>query len=360
MSTKESIAKILKTSNDFVSGEELAQKCGVSRASIWKAVKALESEGWLIDAVTNRGYKIKAEPDHVTSEGISGFLKELGADFSFVLGTDSIDSTNSEAKRRAAEAGAFRNESGELTPSGKNLHKALFAAGQQTAGRGRMGRPFVSPPNTGVYFTVIYSPKKGVQNPALLTAAAAVAVAQTVDELYGTDCKIKWVNDVFANGKKISGILTEGFSNFETGRIEAAVVGIGINIRKNDFGGDLAKVAGSIQDALESDMKEFKAVPRNHLVAGVCARLIHFYDSFESDSQNSGEIEKMIENYQKRSLLTGKIVTVHPSAGIGGGEYLAKVIGIDKQARLLVRLDSGKEMALQSGEVSLHSYDFTV
>ncbi len=361
--TKTKILDFLNSEN-FTSGETLAEKCSVSRSAIHKAISSLRDDGYEIEAVTNKGYKITGEPDKIDGEEISRILGNLGTQGVKVHAFETIDSTNTEAKRRAASTGAFRNERADLTPGGKELHKALFVSGHQTAGKGRLGRSFASPQNSGVYFSLIFSPKKGVTNPAILTSAAAVAVAMAINELYGNGkelCGIKWVNDVFLSGKKITGILTEGISNFENGTIEAAIVGIGINVRPADFSGDLAKVAGNITDALATMGEKTKKIVRNELTAHVIHHLVKFYEAFEEEDSNEESkilLEKMMDFYRKNSILIGKRLKVNPTAGLNQEGYLARVKDITKNAELIVELENGETKILHSGEVSLHSYDF--
>ncbi len=356
MTTKQSVLALLKAAPDFVSGEDLAQTCAVSRTSVWKAIKSLQAEGHHIEAVSNRGYKLTASADPINGAYIAEKIAALGIKAGSVSGFAEIDSTLSESKRQCASVSAFRTATGELTPQGAKVHRSLIVAGKQTAGRGRMGRSFVSPPESGVYFTLIYAPKHGVTNPALLTAAAAVAVARACDELFGTDAKIKWVNDVFLNGKKICGILTEGVANFETGRIEAANVGIGINVRNMGFTGQLAHIATSITEAAP-DKAKAASVSRNDLVAHVAANLLRFYDAWESNDQKT--ISDCMAEYRSRSFLIGKTVTVNPAAGLEGKSYDVTVLDIADDASLVVELSDGSKKSLQSGEVSLHSATFT-
>jgi BirA family transcriptional regulator, biotin operon repressor / biotin---[acetyl-CoA-carboxylase] ligase len=352
MTTKEKVHELLTGSaRGYISGEDLAEQCGVSRAAIWKAIDALRKDGCVFDAVTNRGYRIVSEPDNLDEQKINKEIKKLGVTPGAVFVFSSIDSTNTEAKRRAAETGSFRAADGSLTKEGACLHRALIAADQQTAGRGRMGRPFFSPLNSGVYMSIVFSPLHGVSDPALMTAAAAVAVCRAVESCYGAACQIKWVNDVFAGGKKICGILTEGISNFETGIIEAAIVGIGINLSDSGFSPELANVAGSIEGALKASVCDIPRVSRNVLTAHVAAELLALFDS--------GDSSGMLDEYRKRSFLTGKTLFVNPAAGMTGTPYKAKVTGISDDAGLVVQLEDGSTKTLHSGEVSLHSDNFT-
>lgn len=356
MTTKENILSALRASQDFVSGESLARACSVSRTAVWKAIRSLEDEGYKIEAVTNRGYRILEEPDRLDARTLEAYLAERGVRGVKAFCFSEIDSTNSEAKRRAVEAGSFRNERGELTPSGEAAHLSLFAAESQSGGKGRLGRTFVSPADVGVYFSLLYSPRGGVQNPALYTAAAAVAVSRAIAALYGEEARIKWVNDVFLGEKKVSGILVEGIAGFETGTVDAAVVGIGINVRDAQLSGEIANIVGSIEEAKRVRGEPFVARTKNELVGEVVRNLVAFYDAF--DRGESAEKDAMIREYRERSLLIGKKVTVNPVAGSDFKSYPAVVKEISEQITLIVECDGGERRELSSGEVSLHSYDF--
>ncbi|MBR1723045.1 MAG: biotin--[Treponema sp.] len=359
MTTKDRVLKALNSlgKDDFISGEDLALDCSVSRTAIWKAIRSLEGDGYKIKAVTNRGYRILSRPDRLSGEKIKAFFSEKGLDGIKTFVFPEIDSTNSEAKRRAVEAGAFRDAQGNFTQKGKESHLSLFVAESQTGGKGRMGRVFVSPKDCGVYFSLLYSPQSGIKNPALYTAAAAVAVSRAVKDLYSEQCSIKWVNDLFLAGKKISGILVEGIANFETGLIDAIVVGIGINMQKNpELSGEITKIAGSIEEAKNLKGEEFEIGKKNLLVASVIKNLVDFYDSF--DNRNDELKSEMIDEYRSLSMLTGKTVTVNPTAGLTGKTYKAKVLDIDEDIQIVVETESGEIKRLSSGEVSLHSFEF--
>ena len=359
MSTKNSVLQSLLSlkNGEFLSGEELASSCQVSRTAIWKAIRSIEDEGYKIEAVTNRGYRILSSPDRLSSEIISSNLKDFGVLGLQVFIFDEIDSTNSEAKRRAVDVGSFRDAAGNLTEKGKSAHLSLFAAESQTGGKGRLGRTFVSSADVGVYFSLLYSPKNGVKNPALYTAAAAVSVSRAIKNLYGENPSIKWVNDVFLAGKKVSGILVEGIANFETGIIDAAVVGIGFNLRKNPaLSGEITKIAGSVEEAKIEKNEKMPEVSKNRVIAEVVKNLIQFYDSFENDDE--AVKNQMIAEYRGNSMLIGQKVTVNPVAGSTFESYRATVKEITPEIKLVVERESGGLEELSSGEVSLHSYDF--
>ena len=169
MTTKEKVLKILaEAKGQSVSGETLAAECGVSRAAVWKAVTALREAGNSIEGTTNGGY-VLADDDIFSHEIFSETFSARWPDFSdcHIECFNEIDSTNTHAKRLLAETGNPRQ-----------YHKAILIAEKQTAGRGRIGRTFVSPEKSGIYFSIIYAPEGGITDPARLTASSAVAQIQ--------------------------------------------------------------------------------------------------------------------------------------------------------------------------------------
>lgn len=379
MATKDKVLNLLIENlnsgvENSVSGEKLAAECGVSRAAIWKAVNALRSEGIAIEGTTNGGY-ILCDNDIFTTQVFSQTLKNDFPEFadSYVEIFKEIDSTNTYAKRVLTECGNLRNSDGTLTTAGQKYHRAIIAAESQTAGRGRLGRTFVSPAKTGIYISIIYAPSGGITNPAKITAFSAVAVCRAIKELYGISCQIKWINDIYANGKKICGILTEGFTNFETGTIESAIIGIGINIRDNPelFPKEVAKVAGSIEGA--KNKNNSLTVTRAQLAAHVAANLLNILEETQiSTEQNNVSEQKtsdakkiqssktaaIMQEYKSASFLIGKTLTVHPIIGNSQSDYTAKAIDIDDNAALIVELADGTKKTLSSGEVSIGSSEF--
>ncbi len=368
MSTKSTILQILSSSKGgaAVSGEELAQQCGVSRAAVWKAVNALREEGFEITGTTNGGYVLDSS-DVLTTEAVSSAFNSTFPQFAGarIEVFKEIDSTNIQAKRWLSECGSLRTADGELTPAGKNYSNAVIVAEKQTAGRGRSGRTFVSPAKTGIYLTVIYAPKGGITDPAKITAFSAVAVCRAIKKLYGIQPSIKWINDIFYNGKKICGILTEGTTNFETGIIEAAVIGIGVNIEDNAeaFGGELSKVAGGL---LGGTAAREGGTGTKAGCTGTSNATLHSVTRAQLAAQIAGETlqvlsepaDQVIAEYKDLSFIIGREVEVHTLIDSAQGIYKATAVDIDQNAALVVQLPDGTRRRLISGEVSLKSESF--
>ncbi len=245
-----------------------------------------------------------------------------------------IDSTNAEALRLLAAAQNVRD-----------LDQTVIAADEQSAGRGRLKRAFYSPAKAGVYFTAIYAPSAPIEDPALLTACAAVAVCRSLKEFFNADAKIKWVNDVYVNNKKVCGILAEGHLGAD-GQISAAAIGIGINIYPSDFPAEIASRAGAVLSNERSQSQNADNDMRLALARDVSQKLFAMLG-------DASLAQAALEEYASLSFIVGKEITVLPIIGDERSAYPATVLGIDKKARLLVRLNDGSERALSSGEISI-------
>lgn len=310
MSLKNDILFELLKSEDYISGQELAEKFGKSRAAVWKAVQNLIKDGYDIDAVTNKGYRLTENNDTVSARKIKLNLKEELD----VLYYPSVDSTNNCCKRLLADGkqGVF-----------------LVTADRQTAGRGRQGKTFYSPALTGVYFSLVIRPHSSLQNAVTATTAAAVAVCRAIEKLTDKKPKIKWVNDVYLDGKKICGILTEAITNFEEGTVDSVIIGIGINIRTVDFPDDVNS-AGSLGERIS----------RSRLIAEVTNELLNIAGS---------DYNSFIDYYRSHSLVIGERIKFIQN----GRVTPATAVAIDETGGLEVELDSGEHTVLRSGEISI-------
>lgn len=322
MTTKDKVLELLsKADASFLSGAHIASALGISRNSVWKAVTSLRDEGFEIESVTNRGYRLVDTPHAFCAASIAQLIDDpcVRVDFH-----DCVSSTNTVAKQ-LAEAGA---------PQG-----TLVVANEQSAGRGRQGRSFSSPKGTGVYFTLVLRPTVSVSDVSLMTSYAACCLAATIDECTGRRAQIKWVNDVFVDNAKVCGILSEASFDAETQTVAYVVVGIGVNVIAPDGGfGDDASIAGALVDAADDP-----DALRCAIVAGTINRFMRDYDHI-------GQMPHLDE-YRTRSLLDGRRVTVHT----GTETFEALVIGINDDFTLRVRLDDGTTRDLASGEVHIPS-----
>lgn len=314
MALKDDILSELMISS-FVSGEGLAEKYYVSRNSIWKAVKQLRDEGFEIEAVTNKGYCLKGDINKIT---VGAIKKGLRSEWSFEI-LPETDSTNNYAK--------------ELAISGKR-NRTVVITEKQNGGKGRLGRPFYSPEGNGLYMSVLCRPEINVDCAPLITSFTAVAVAKAIEKLSGQDVNIKWVNDVYMNGKKICGILTEAGFDFEGGTVDYAVIGIGINVLGTDFPEELINIATSIEK--ETGLK----ISRNDLAAEVLNNL----ENMSCEIKN----KKYLDTYCKKSNVIGKRIKVT----YGSQVFYAEALDINENAALIVKTEDGIK-TLNSGEVSI-------
>lgn len=322
MNVKNEVIKALAGADgDYISGEALAESLGVSRNSIWKAVKSMKEEGYEIEAISSKGYRLSGSGSCLSKELILSNVKtEIpGRD---VIILDETESTNSAAKELAASGAA---------------HGTTVVADRQTSGKGRIGRSFVSPSGKGLYMSVIVRPTFGVENASMITSAAAVAAAIAVEKLCGKDVDIKWVNDLYMNGKKICGILTEASLGLEMQSLDYAVIGIGINVKSmaEDFDEELRSRASSVED--EAGI----VIDRNELCAAVLDELENWLKTVEDRS--------FLSEYRKREYLTGKRIT----AEVEGKTIIGTAVDIDRNANLIVELSDGKIIKINAGEANL-------
>lgn len=317
MTVREKALQLLGT-GETVEGAKLARELGVSRNAVWKVMNSLRQNGYEIEAVPNRGYRLLSVPDRLSEAEIRRWLAAEPAGRTLEI-HEQLDSTNNRAKALAA-AGA--------------PHGTAVIADSQTGGRGRLGRSFFSPEHSGVYMTVILRPDCAPEQAGLLTSLAAVAAARAVEKVSGADVKIKWVNDLYLNDKKICGILTEAGLGLEAGRLEYAVVGIGINVNRMVFPPELKGIATSIGNETGT------APDRNRLIAEILNELDALYGDLETGA--------FLAESRRRSNVIGRTVTVME----GGRKYPARALDIDSQGRLVIETEAGKA-CLNYGEVSL-------
>lgn len=322
MSLKQSVLQMLEQNRDIhFSGQELAARFTVSRAAVWKVIQELKKEGYQLDAVPNKGYKLASGTDLLSAEGIRPYLKPEYSSQQIIF-FKSIDSTNQEAKRQI---------------TGGAAHGTVIVADNQISGRGRMGRNFFSPAGTGTYLSVIFRPRMNVTKAVLITSAAAVAVCRAIEKMSPYQPQIKWVNDIYLNGRKICGILTEAVTDFESGMVESIIVGIGLNIKTQtaQFPDELQETAGALFTS------ESPWVTRNQLTAEIINELLDIYQELDQRA--------FLIDYKQRSMVLGKDVYLYRNKQWEA----AKALDIDQNGGLIVENTQGKQETLSSGEISL-------
>ena len=324
ITVKDRVLLILEENKgNTISGESLAKALNVSRAAVWKAMKQLQDEGYEITAGTNRGYCLDPNSDVLSMQGIESYVRATPQPRVMVY--ESVDSTNKLAKSLAIEGA---------------LHGTCVAANAQTAGRGRLGRSFFSPPQSGIYLSIILRPEIDITKATLITTMASVATATAISDVCGIETDIKWVNDLYYQGKKVCGILTEAVTNFETGKIDSIVVGIGINSAPPncDLPDEIKGIYGFIPGSF--------SFSRNQLTAEVISRVMELCSQVEDGDYS------FIEEYRRRSMVVGKKIDVF-KGGLKHDPFHATAIDVDKFGGLIVKYENGKTETLTSGEISI-------
>lgn len=317
---KEKILALLKSTSDYVSGQDICNRLGVSRTAVWKNINALKQEGYEIDSVNNKGYRLISEPDIINEMRIREYMhtKWMAKNIIYLPVTDS---TNTQAKRLGEEGAE---------------HGTLVVTQCQTAGRGRRGRSWESPEGN-VYFTFILRPDVEVSRASMITLISVLALAKAIEKVTGLHTQIKWPNDVVANGKKLCGILTESSTDLEY--INYVVVGIGINVNQTSFPDELADKASSL-------LLELGHSVNRGAVLGEFLNLFEvYYDIFIKTEDMSG----LIDVYNEMLVNCGREVKIIEK----DKERILKAIGIDENGGLIVENQEGVRESIISGEVSV-------
>lgn len=320
---KEDVLAILKKTKDYVSGEKISTELGVSRMAISQAVKALRNDGYDISSVTNKGYRLLENPnmDKLTQGELMAYLpKERMKN---VLCLDIVDSTNTKLRELAFNGAA----------SG-----SVVVANQQTSGRGRLGRSFMSPKDTGIYLSMLLRPDCLPKDCPAITAWTGVAVSRAIKRVTGVSPSIKWVNDLFINDKKICGILSELAVESESGHVQHIIVGIGINVNESpeEFPDELKNIATSIY------AETGKKASRAKLVAALIEELDIMSSKWPDDKA------EYLDEYRKLTMTTGRDIYVIS----GENKTKAKALEINEDFSLKVRYENGAIENLSSGEIS--------
>jgi len=322
---KEKILNLLRASpREFLSGEDLANKTGISRTMVWKHIKSLERDGFRIEAVPSQGYRILSTPDILRQNDIKQGIKTR------IIGKKihlfpSISSTNTLAMEMASKG----------APEG-----TVVIAETQTDGKGRLGRTWTSPPGN-LYLSVVMRPSVPLYKAPLITLMGAVAVASVIGEICRIKADIKWPNDILISGKKVSGLLTE--MSAEQDRIRHIVLGIGIDVNM-----DLEVLPCEIRAHTTTLATETgEKLNRTSFLQELLRAIEHWYRVFLNDP---GDV---IKEWKKLNMTLGNRIMVH-----GAGEAIeGKAQSIDSEGRLIIRQDDGITRTIAAGDITIIKWD---
>ncbi|MFD2445832.1 biotin--[acetyl-CoA-carboxylase] ligase [Bacillus sp. CGMCC 1.16607] len=308
--------------DEFISGQALADVIGCSRTAVWKHMEELRKEGFILEAIRNKGYRIIKTTEKVTADEIRLGLKTsfLGQSIHY---EESVDSTQKVAHRLA----------NENTPEG-----TIIVAEEQTSGRGRMDRKWHSPKYTGIWMSVILRPKVVLAKAPQLTLIAAVAVVQAIEEMTDLSPQIKWPNDILINGKKMTGILTE--LQAESDRIHSIIIGMGINVNqlKADFPEELHDIATSIA------IEQGSTISRSALIRSV---LIHLEKLYQMYLENGFYPIKLL--WEGYACSIGKEIKARTLTNTIEG----KALGITEDGVLRIEDSTGKIHLVYSADIEI-------
>lgn len=325
MKIRESLLQMFKQAEgDFLSGEEISRRLGVSRTAIWKHIEELREEGYVFEAVRRSGYRLTSTPDIMLAEEIKAGLTThmLGQHVHYYA---TIDSTQNKCQE-LAKAGA---------PEG-----TLVVADEQVGGKGRLGRVWHSPPGEGISMSLLLRPALELQKCPQLTLLTAVAIVETFREFCGIGAQIKWPNDILIDGKKVCGILTE--LNAESDRIHFLIIGMGLNVNTlpEQFPEEVRKVATSLRIAKGETLRR---VP---IIQQILFRLEELYELYLEEG-----FAPVKKRWERCAITIGKKVTIRTLQGALSG-YAE---GIDDTGVLLVRQEDGVLTKVYSADVEIHA-----
>lgn len=337
------ILTCLRGSGDYVSGQQLCERLGVSRTAVWKVINQLKAEGYRIDSVSRKGYRLLESPEDILSEGeiASRLTTEWAGRKLFYR--DETGSTNNDAKRCGEEA---------------YPHGTVVVADTQNAGKGRRGRAWQTIPGTALSFSILLRPSFPAERASMITLVMALAVAEAVEAALkedgqgriedgiekpaGSAVTIKWPNDIVINQKKVCGMLTEMTMTPELDEIQYLVVGVGINVNNEspqEFQEEIRQTATSLR------IETGRRLNRAELLQDVLCRFEKHYETF----LKTLDMSRLRETYQTRLQGLGNEVRVLDPAG----EYTGVSRGINDRGELIVERENGERVAVYAGEVSV-------
>lgn len=314
------ILDILLNADDFISGQEISEKLGVSRQAVWKSINALKEKGYEIQSVTNRGYRLVSSPNYLNESSLKSLLhnKIIGKN---LIVLDSVNSTNDYLKK-------LGNEGCD--------NGTVVAAREQTRGKGRLGRTWQSKKDDGIAFSVLLRPNVAPSEVSAITPLAGLAVCKAIREYTKLDCVIKWPNDIIIGRKKLVGILTEMSAEFDA--VEYVITGIGINVDHTSFPEEIAFKATSLllETGRHIDKNEFLACLLEHL-------------ENEFVKNNLELTPTALSEYTDLCATVGRSVTFQR----GTRRISGMAVGVSEHGELKVMMSDGTISLVNSGEVTV-------
>lgn len=314
-------AKILelfrKEKSEFLSGEDLSRTLNISRAAVWKHIEKLRQAGYQIAAQPHLGYKLESSPDILSDWELLARLNTKiigGKIISYQTCPSTMDVASKLAEDRAPEG-------------------TIVTADSQTEGRGRLGRKWQSPPEGGIYLSIILRPDIPLGEIPLITLLAAVAIVRAIRKSTHLEAMIKWPNDILINNKKIAGILTE--LKAETDKIKFVIVGLGVNVKTSLK--DLPEAAGSLEGLTD------KKITRVEIAGSIISEFDGLYQQFVNR-----EFKTILTEAKNYSITLGSRVKVKTIEE----EFEGQAVDIDETGALVIRLDSGFNKAVLAGDVT--------
>ncbi len=324
MTLRESVLLALKEkSGDWLSGEVLSTSLDLSRTMIWKQIKQLKTEGYVVESSSKKGYRLVSCPDILSADEVCpGLITEVFGQRDYFY-YPSIDSTNQQARMLASQGYS---------------EGTVVVADMQTDGRGRRGRSWYSPAGQGIYISLILRPRISLKEISRISLIPAVALAETLQEELGLDARIKWPNDILINHKKIAGVLSEAVTDMDG--VEFVVIGMGLNINNStsDFPDDFRTVPTSILAETKQPVSRVK------ILQSLLAKLEHHYNLLQN-----GDFSITLTAGKRLSMVIGQQVNLETSRGWVTGQ----AVDIDENGYLLVHDGAGGVHTVISGEIEV-------
>ncbi|SFE34484.1 biotin--[acetyl-CoA-carboxylase] ligase [Alteribacillus iranensis] len=315
------LLQLLRQTNGYISGQEISKQLGISRTAVWKHMEELRKNGYELEAVPRKGYRLLNDPNRAGEDEIKAKLQTqtLGQE---IIYKNEVTSTQEEA-HEAARKGAAEG--------------TIIVADRQLKGKGRLGRKWESPPGSGLWFSLILRPPIPPQEAPQLTLLTAVAVTEAVTEATGLQPQIKWPNDILLNGKKVAGILTEMQSDPD--RIQAVIVGIGININQMEFPEELSDIATSLKQESEGT-----TYSRADFIAILLSRYEYWYHHY----LKHGFLD-VKKRWEALTFTIGKKI----KATTVTKTLIGTAVGITDDGVLLLKKEDGEIEHIYSADISL-------